>query len=191
MRSSEVGADKALATQSVWITFRNNKARLITWQSRTAGTRDVQIGQYLCHVYSLPTNINDYTSMARKYEDMDQHFSVPFNLLKPTGFGVLQQVEHFKNSTLCPHCVYVIVFIWEKTATCATYSINWLAFITEMESVYSAVRTGYLNEAVCACVTYSINWLVFITEMISVYSAVRTGSLNEAVCACATYSINW
>ena len=30
------------------------------------------------------------------------------------------------------------VFIWEQTATCATYSINWLVFITEMKSVYSA-----------------------------------------------------
>jgi hypothetical protein len=52
-----------------------------------------------------------------------------------------------------------------------------------MKSVYSAVRTGSLNEAVCACATYSINWLVFITEMKSVYSAVRTESLNKAVCA--------
>ena len=42
------------------------------------------------------------------------------------------------------------VFIWEQTATCATYSINWLVFITEMKSIYSAVRTGYLNKAVCA-----------------------------------------
>ena len=42
------------------------------------------------------------------------------------------------------------VFIWEQTATCATYSINWLVFITEMKSVYCAVRTGFLNKAVCA-----------------------------------------
>jgi hypothetical protein len=42
------------------------------------------------------------------------------------------------------------VFIWEQTATCATYSINWLVFITELKSVYSAVRTGSLNKAVCA-----------------------------------------
>ena len=41
------------------------------------------------------------------------------------------------------------VFIWEQTATCATYSINWLVFITEMKSVYSAVRTGALSKAVC------------------------------------------
>ena len=37
------------------------------------------------------------------------------------------------------------VFISEQTATCATYSINWLIFITQMKSVYSAVRTGSLN----------------------------------------------
>ena len=48
------------------------------------------------------------------------------------------------------HTVFMcIVFIWEQTATCATYSINWLVFITEMESVYSAVRTRSLNKAVC------------------------------------------
>ena len=37
-------------------------------------------------------------------------------------------------------------FICEQTATCATYSINWLVFITEMKSVYCAVRTGSLNK---------------------------------------------
>ena len=49
------------------------------------------------------------------------------------------------------HTVFIcFVFIWEQTATCDTYSINWLDFITEMKSVYSAVRTGSLNKAVCA-----------------------------------------
>jgi len=38
------------------------------------------------------------------------------------------------------------VFVWEQTATCATYSINWLVFISEMKSVYSAVRTGSLHK---------------------------------------------
>ena len=42
------------------------------------------------------------------------------------------------------------VFISEQTATFAPYNINWLVFITEMKSVYSAVRTGSLNKAVCA-----------------------------------------
>jgi len=41
------------------------------------------------------------------------------------------------------------VLSWEQTATCATYRINWLVFITKMKSVYSAVWIGALNRAVC------------------------------------------
>ena len=49
------------------------------------------------------------------------------------------------------HTVFMcFVFIWEQTATCATYIMNWLVFITEMKSVYSAVRTGSSNKAVSA-----------------------------------------
>ena len=66
------------------------------------------------------------------------------NLLKPTGYVMHQQVWH-STTVRSAHAV----FIWEQTATCATYSINWLVFITEMKSVYSAVRTGSLNTAVC------------------------------------------
>jgi hypothetical protein len=36
-----------------------------------------------------------------------------------------------------------------KRSALATYSINWLVFITGMKNVYSAVRTGDLNTAVC------------------------------------------
>ena len=60
----------------------------------------------------------------------------------------------FKYSGLrfvCKGLIFMcFVFIWEQTGTCATYNINWLVFITEMKSVYSAVRTGSLNTAVCA-----------------------------------------
>ena len=42
------------------------------------------------------------------------------------------------------------VFICEQTSTCATYSINWLVFITAIKSVYCAVVTGPLNKAGCA-----------------------------------------
>jgi len=56
------------------------------------------------------------------------------------------------------------LFIWEQTAICATYSINWLVFITEMKSVYSAVRTGSLNKAVCAA---------FFKGLIEVFRAFR------------------
>jgi len=66
-----------------------------------------------------------------------------------------------------------------------------LVFVTEMKSVYSAVRTGSLNKAVCAS-SFRTNsdlrhlqhkLIGFVTEMKSVYSAVRTGSSNKAVCA--------
>ena len=36
------------------------------------------------------------------------------------------------------------VRISEQTATFALYSINWLVFTTDVESVYSAVQTGSL-----------------------------------------------
>jgi hypothetical protein len=45
-----------------------------------------------------------------------------------------------------------------------------------MKSVYSAVRTGSLNKAICASSLKG-------SEMKSVYCAVRTGSLTKASCA--------
>jgi len=44
-----------------------------------------------------------------------------------------------------PTLIMCFLFISEQTATCATYSINSLVFITEMKSVYCAVRTGALT----------------------------------------------
>jgi hypothetical protein len=55
----------------------------------------------------------------------------------------------FNNCTLFPHCIYVFcIYQWKNSDFC--HIINWLVFITEMKSVYSAVRTGSLIEAVCA-----------------------------------------
>jgi hypothetical protein len=71
------------------------------------------------------------------------------NLLKHTGYVMHQQFNIQQLYVLPTLYFYVFLFIWEKTATCATYSINWLVFITEMKSVYYAVRTGSLNKAVC------------------------------------------
>ena len=72
------------------------------------------------------------------------------NLLEATGY-VMHQQFNIQQLYALPHTVFMcFVFIWEQTATCATYSINWLVFITEMKSVYSAERTGSLNKAVCA-----------------------------------------
>ena len=71
-------------------------------------------------------------------------------LLKPARYVMHQHVQH-STTVRSAHTVFMcFVFIWEQTATCATYRINWLVFITETKSVYSAVRTGSLNVAVCA-----------------------------------------
>jgi hypothetical protein len=48
--------------------------------------------------------------------------------------------------------------------TCATYSINWLVFITEI-SVYSAVRTGSLNKAVCASALNTTWYKIFLGQI--------------------------
>jgi hypothetical protein len=42
---------------------------------------------------------------------------------------------------------WVFLRISEQTAAFALYVINWLAFITGVESVYSAVRTDSLYKA--------------------------------------------
>ena len=71
------------------------------------------------------------------------------NLLKPTGHLMHQQFN-IQQLYVLPTLYLCLVFIWEQTATCTTYSINWLVFITEMKCVYWAVRTWSLNKAVCA-----------------------------------------
>ena len=72
-----------------------------------------------------------------------------FNLLKPAGH-VMHQQFNIQELYVLPTLYLCVLCFWEQTATCATYSINWLVFITEMKSVYYAVPTGSLNKAVCA-----------------------------------------
>ena len=75
------------------------------------------------------------------------------NLLNPTGHVMHQQFNiqqlyalptlYLRVLYFSAHTVFMcFVFIWEQTATCASYKINWLVFITEKKSVYCAVRTG-------------------------------------------------
>ena len=64
--------------------------------------------------------------------------------LKSSGY-YLHSKWILNNSTFCPHCEFMsFVWIWEQTAIISPYSINWLVFITEKESVYCAVRPGAL-----------------------------------------------
>ena len=91
-----------------------------------------------------------YMTMVPKVDKMQywEKFYGKFNLSKPTGHMMQQQFN--VQQLYSAHTVFMcFVFIWEQTPTCATYSINWLVFLTEMKSVYCAVRTGSLNKAVC------------------------------------------
>jgi hypothetical protein len=71
------------------------------------------------------------------------------NLLKSIGYMMHQQLN-IQQFYILPTAFVCFVFIWEHTATCATYTLNWLVFITKMKSVYCVVWTGSLNKAVCA-----------------------------------------
>ena len=51
------------------------------------------------------------------------------------------------NTNLLVFVFLCFVRISEQTATFSLYTINWLAFITVVESVYSAVRTDSLHKA--------------------------------------------
>jgi len=55
------------------------------------------------------------------------------NLLKPTDY-VMHQQFNIQQLYALPHTVFMcFVSIWEQTATCATYSINWLVFYNRDE----------------------------------------------------------
>ena len=93
------------------------------------------------------TGINSVESFHRNAKWFDAQEALTFKILPITW---CTNSLTFNNCTLCPTLyLCVFVFIWEQTATCTTSSINWLVFIAEMKSVYSAVRTGSLNKAVC------------------------------------------
>ena len=54
----------------------------------------------------------------------------------------------FNNCTLCPHYIYVFCIYLRTNSDLCQHKL--IGFITEMKSVYSAVRTGFLNKTVCA-----------------------------------------
>ena len=72
------------------------------------------------------------------------------NILQPTGHAMHHQFN-IQQLYALPTLYLCVLYLSENiTATCATYSIKWLVFITDKESVYRAVRTGALNKAICA-----------------------------------------
>ena len=72
------------------------------------------------------------------------------NHLKSTGYVMHQQFNTQQLYALPTLYLCVLYLSENKQRLVPLNSINWLVFITEMKSVYSAVRTGSLNEAVSA-----------------------------------------
>jgi hypothetical protein len=105
-----------------------------------------------------------------------------------------QQVQH-STTVRSAHTVFMcFVFIWEQTATCASYSINWLVFITEMKSVYSAVRTGSLNKAVCASSLNGSRHESYKTNLLIPTSTIKSQCNNYTACKktvlqCFTFAV--
>jgi len=78
---------------------------------------------------------------SQRYSALSRPFKAYWLRDAPTGLT-------FNNSMLCPHCIYVFCIYLRTTSDFC--SINWLVFITEMESVDYVVQIGPLNTAVCA-----------------------------------------
>ena len=72
------------------------------------------------------------------------------SVAKPTGYVTHQQFNIQQLYALPTLYLCVLYLSEDKQRLVPLNSINRLVFITEMKSVYCAVRTGSLNKAVCA-----------------------------------------
>ena len=70
------------------------------------------------------------------------------NLLKPTDY-VMHQQFNIQQLYALPTLYLSVLYLSENNMTCATYSINWLVFITEMKCLQHGMDWA-LNKAVCA-----------------------------------------
>jgi hypothetical protein len=104
----------------------------------------------------------------------------------------------FNNSTFCPHRVFMcFVWIWEQTAIISLYSTNRLVFITEMECVHCAVRTGYI-----ILYTYITLHIPLVTICTTSLTFSNSSFCTHSVCMCfvwiweqtviiSQYNTNW
>jgi hypothetical protein len=96
-------------------------------------------------------------------------FLSSFNLLKVHWSLYVRPGITFNNSTFCPYIVFMcFVRISGQTAIISLYSINWLVFMTEMESVYCAVRAEYLY-----IIQTNLSWLKVMKKDIITYTSLR------------------
>ena len=77
------------------------------------------------------------------------------------------QVKHSRTERSAHNVFMCFVFIWAKTATCATYILKTDWFLWRRWSVYCAVRTGSLNKAVCATSFKGLMHLLYISRHVT------------------------
>jgi len=88
----------------------------------------------LTQLLTLPINPEQKSSQALKIISA-----------KILAFAVCTASFNIINVIFCPFVFVRLVWILGQTVNFARYSIQYLVFITEMTSVYCAVRTGSLN----------------------------------------------
>ena len=86
----------------------------------------------------------------RKHTAYYAYVTISFKLLKPTGHVMHQQFNIQQLYVLPTQYLCVLYLSENKQRLVPLTASTDLVFITEMKSVYCAVRTGSLNKAVCA-----------------------------------------
>jgi hypothetical protein len=71
------------------------------------------------------------------------------NLLTPTDYGMNHKFNIQQLCILPTLYLYVLIYLRKNSDLCHLHH-ELIGFITEMKNIYSAVRTGSLNKAVCA-----------------------------------------
>ena len=159
------------------VKYSERRIHIIVQNCDTKGTQTTEVNRV--------KNLKWWKSQTKQASEL-WHI---IKLLQPTGHVMhhqfnIQQLYHSAQTVfMC------FVFIWEQTATCATYSINWLVFITQMKSVYSAVRTGSLNKAYWSRDAPAVQHSTTVRSAHTVFMCFVF--IWEQTATCATYSINW
>jgi hypothetical protein len=128
---------------------RHNLPRLTCWLGSEENLAKLRVGQPV--------------SGVRVEQHTPEHMSRQLQGLKAQWLLYVPPGLTFTNSTFCPHSVFMC-FVWisEQTAIISLYIINWLAFITETECVYCAVRIESLT------IPSKAQWLLYVPPGLTV-----------------------
>jgi len=91
-------------------------------------------------IHTLHYRVNGWISRQCKEQ-------VYINLLKPTGFLMYQQLSYAKTVSSAHTVFSCLVFMWEQTAVCATYIVNWLGRLCRYGSRCDASLSNFQRRA--------------------------------------------